>query len=40
LDRVAYFGADDARRMIVAGQSPVLEEALTRLSLGRSSPDP
>ena len=40
LDRVAYFGADDTRRMIVAGQSPVLEEALTRLSLGRSSPDP
>lgn len=28
LDRVAYWGPDDARRLIVAGQLPVLDAAL------------
>ncbi len=28
LDRIGYFGADDARRLIVAGQLPVLEAAV------------
>ena len=32
LDRIAYLGVDEARRLIVAGQSPVLEEALALLS--------
>jgi predicted NUDIX family NTP pyrophosphohydrolase len=28
LDRIAYFGVDESRRLIVAGQRPVLDEAM------------